>query len=623
MRRPPPALIRRAQSESHLLDLLLRVCRDLPSARNELRWLQEHARNAIIAKRDVTQSPAVAHGCDRLENFGESDRREARKVKLNAGEIENSLTSKKSRERGMNISGYSYGRLHRTVSPIVPVADATPARDTVPTARIRRSPALALDLPPQPKAGNPRVLRKVEAPRYSVDKRNAGGSNIKFVRRIGRKIRSLKSKPGLVSKPLIRQVETPAAGNGNATVEDSRTRLYNPKRFRIRAWADGGVHAMTLDSQTGGVLLQPGSNGEAEVQKIVADCVEQRSRGVPLQYIIGNQPFGKLDILCHRKVLIPRPETEIYTERVAMLLLTSINAKDHAVEPRWERRKKFRILDLCTGTGCIALLLCSILKPVNKGFLALPSDLEIEILGVDNSCDAIELARKNLKYNISQNHLRPDAIHSVSFRNLDILKLAKNIRRTRGKLKLRRLLNAAPSEARVEQNSKSTAPWDMVVANPPYVDPKDYEPGGETEPSVRDYEPKEALVPVAPSRFQSASVLQSDLFYWPLYRIADAVGAQLLLMEVGDQDQAARVCEMIAHNRGHDKVKRQYRARVESWKDDGSVKIHSTRRTSSTDTAWEDGTDANISDRAVVVWSKQMAHWRSRTLGQQSRARCP
>src|SRR5882757_6123242 len=62
MPRLSPALIRQAASQNPLLPLLLRVCRDLPSARNELRWLQEHARDTVAAKSYSTHGSATSEG---------------------------------------------------------------------------------------------------------------------------------------------------------------------------------------------------------------------------------------------------------------------------------------------------------------------------------------------------------------------------------------------------------------------------------------------------------------------------------------------------------------------------------------------------------------------------------
>ncbi|KAF6241405.1 hypothetical protein HO173_000115 [Letharia columbiana] len=126
-----------------------------------------------------------------------------------------------------------------------------------------------------------------------------------------------------------------------------------------------------------------------------------RARGKPLQYILGSQPFGEVEILCRRGVLIPRPETENITTHLASLLLSPPSRPQHPL----------RILDLCTGTGCIPLLLHSLLAP------HIPS---LHLHGVDVSPAALNLAAKNLSHNITKSQLRANAREQISFAHGDI-----------------------------------------------------------------------------------------------------------------------------------------------------------------------------------------------------------
>ena len=70
--------------------------------------------------------------------------------------------------------------------------------------------------------------------------------------------------------------------------------------------------------------------------------IERRATGEPLQYVTGEMPFRHIVLRCERGVLIPRPETEVLVDAA----LEGVDASE-AVHPR--------VLDLCTGTGCIAL----------------------------------------------------------------------------------------------------------------------------------------------------------------------------------------------------------------------------------------------------------------------------
>ncbi len=77
------------------------------------------------------------------------------------------------------------------------------------------------------------------------------------------------------------------------------------------------------------------------------EAIAERARGVPAQYIIGHQEFWGLDFLVTPAVLIPRPETEHVVE-AALELAQGI--------------ERPRIVDVGTGSGCIALALAHELK---------------------------------------------------------------------------------------------------------------------------------------------------------------------------------------------------------------------------------------------------------------------
>ena len=119
----------------------------------------------------------------------------------------------------------------------------------------------------------------------------------------------------------------------------------------------------------------------------------------------------------------------------------------------WKR--PLRILDLCTGTGCIPLLLASLL----------PSH-SAEFYGLDVNPRAISLARRNKKYN--QAKIR----NSVSFYNLDMFF----------------------TQALLDWTMYVThgQGWDLITCNPPYVTLKEW---AKTEPHVRQWESRKALVP--------------------------------------------------------------------------------------------------------------------------------
>ncbi len=571
MPRLSPALIRQATSENPLLTHLLQVCRDLPSARNELRWLREHARDAVNAKRHASRGTAAAHGRPGLKSPQEKGRTSADSIILDHAEIKESyITSKPMHTRDVDA-----GRLNREHDTLT--HDAVTKKDE--TRPDRRT-----------------LIRK----------------------------RKIYTNDPLIRKHAVHTVDGGAKPfwKGISAAAPSKVRYRRTASFRMKMWSPEGTRISKLSEKDGKVSAR-----NNPFRKLLAGNVDKRSQGMPLQYILGNQPFGSLDILCRRDVLIPRPDTEIYTEKVAKLLVSFLTDAARSAAHGHQSRKKFRILDLCTGTGCIALLLHSILKPPGTGMPTLPLGMDIEILGVDFNATAVELAKKNLDRNIGRKHLHPDAAHSVSFQRLDVLALAGKIESS--EFEVRRILNAAaaaelPERARSGYNSNEN--WDMVIANPPYIGPKDYEIGGKTESSVRVYEPKDALVPVADGRFLSSAVKQADLFYWPLTRIAQVVHAQLLVMEVGDSSQAERVGKQIILNNlkasqrssrlSHETMPFSVEAgaRLEVWRDDEVVRVLPVQSIEAFEKQFAKGIDEEVSERAVVVWSGPMTDWRFHNL---------
>jgi release factor glutamine methyltransferase len=95
------------------------------------------------------------------------------------------------------------------------------------------------------------------------------------------------------------------------------------------------------------------THAEAELPPQTADryfqLIVERTTGKPTQYITGHQEFWGLDFQVNSEVLIPRPETEHVVERVLEL----VRRQESNQEARW------RIVDVGTGSGCIALALAS------------------------------------------------------------------------------------------------------------------------------------------------------------------------------------------------------------------------------------------------------------------------
>lgn len=307
---------------------------------------------------------------------------------------------------------------------------------------------------------------------------------------------------------------------------------------------------------------------QTAIRKTLACSVHRRAKGEPLQYILGTQPFGDLQILCREGVLIPRPETEAYTTRLGSILNRNFSSKGH----KTPQEDVLRILDLCTGTGCISLLLHSILKPAGRN-----SGRRLKITAVDVSDEALALARENLEYNIGENLLDLSAVSDISFNSSNIFDLYD------------RLVDDASGISGLGNTN-----FDVVISNPPYIAQKDYQPGGTTTRSVRNFEPKLALVPDA-SRMteeRGSRTHDGDAFYQPLLDIAQKVKAGIVILETGGHHQALRVHRMARAMHEHDSPP----AIVEIWDDDASE--------------IEFANAARQRARSVVVWTGNALHLR-------------
>lgn len=219
------------------------------------------------------------------------------------------------------------------------------------------------------------------------------------------------------------------------------------------------------------------------------------------------------------------------------------------------------VLDLCTGTGCIPLLFHDEFYHSDR------AGTQLELIGVDVSDQALRLARENLIHQIAQqaslsnnsnnyrieapwgdsNNHRTKALQSIGFIKADILRPNRDPR------------SLAQALAHLPSNS-AIPTFNILISNPPYISPKTY--NHTTSRSVRTYEPKLALVPTPPTSLPNhqSDIATGDIFYPRLLQIAEDVGAEVLLLEVADTEQAKRVAGMAAE--------RDVWEHVEIWRDD-------------------------------------------------------
>ena len=93
-------------------------------------------------------------------------------------------------------------------------------------------------------------------------------------------------------------------------------------------------------------LLERDNEIPKEQYDMLCELTERRCRREPLQYILGSQEFMGLPFICNKDCLIPRQDTEILVERAM-----------EAVKNLRTVQEEIRYLDLCTGSGCIAISL--------------------------------------------------------------------------------------------------------------------------------------------------------------------------------------------------------------------------------------------------------------------------
>jgi release factor glutamine methyltransferase len=172
----------------------------------------------------------------------------------------------------------------------------------------------------------------------------------------------------------------------------------------------------------------------------VRRLLQRRIKGEPVQYIIGHIEFCGLTIRVGKGVLIPRPETELLVEEV----IKTVKSKALSVKSSEKNSSQLTahslrtFLDLCTGTGCIALSLA-------KEFP------DAAVYGTDLSKEALAYAKKNAKENT-----------------------IKNARFSQGSL-----FDAVEGKR-----------FDIITANPPYIRRDEIET---LQPEIRDWEPVAAL----------------------------------------------------------------------------------------------------------------------------------
>jgi methylase of polypeptide subunit release factors len=233
-----------------------------------------------------------------------------------------------------------------------------------------------------------------------------------------------------------------------------------------------------------------------------------------------------------------RFETESYTFEIANLILGDMTDRYRRFNTSRPLAGSLRILDLCTGTGCISLLLHALLAPHIERLI---------ILGIDLSATAVGLARRNLEHNLRLGLLSSRSRAEVIFQQADVLgREQSQVSGIETLLRDKYLLPMNKSQA--PSSLEGTHTWDLLISNPPYLSPVSFR-NGTTARSVRIYEPRLALVPPLDcdtnnSTLGGVAVRHEDLFYPRLLSLSFKVRARFTVLECGDLAQARRVTIM-------------------------------------------------------------------------------
>jgi release factor glutamine methyltransferase len=158
----------------------------------------------------------------------------------------------------------------------------------------------------------------------------------------------------------------------------------------------------------------------------LTEIIKELQNKKPLAYILGYSYFFNMKFFVNENVLIPRPETEELVLQVKQIIETNY------------KNQSLNILDIGTGSGCIAIALKKIFPYAN-------------ITAIDKSSDALEIAQKNAAfYQLS-----------INFKKLDML------------------------------NESLNETYDIIVSNPPYIPESDK---NTIDESVIKFEPSMALI---------------------------------------------------------------------------------------------------------------------------------
>ena len=158
------------------------------------------------------------------------------------------------------------------------------------------------------------------------------------------------------------------------------------------------------------LLLQHNQRVDEAAKNSIDKNVLDIINGKPIQYIINKQEFMGLEFYVDENVLIPQPDTETLVEA----------AIKRIYEMHKNNKGKIKILDLCTGSGAIAISIDTyIKKQIEQGKM---KDLKVEFVATDISEKAIEVAKRNAKlHNANIKFIVSDMFDNIYETDFDLI----------------------------------------------------------------------------------------------------------------------------------------------------------------------------------------------------------
>ena len=237
--------------------------------------------------------------------------------------------------------------------------------------------------------------------------------------------------------------------------------------------AGSTAQKMTAQEQTGNSLESKNTLDCVELwlkEKLSAyeNTLEKRASRIPLQQILGQQEFMGLTFFVNEHVLIPRQDTETLVELV-------LNE---------QKDKNVSILDMCTGSGCIAVSLKKL-----GGYAC--------VEGADISEEALKVAKRNSEEILENSDVNNDAVSSRTEQIQNCTNLTNNQnKQDNSEERMVSEVRTVPQTGVTFRHSDmfsafpETERFNVIVSNPPYIPSAVIEA---LEPEVRDHEPRGAL----------------------------------------------------------------------------------------------------------------------------------